>query len=332
MYPPPGLEGVAPLIARDRPSLRGHIEIARLEHWVKNVFVLPGVAAAVALDPVAGSFAPSRLIVGLLGIGLVASSYYTINEVLDAPFDRHHPTKRTRAVPSGRVSIPLAYLQWILLGLAGFAVGLWVSLPFAVTLVVLWLMACLYNFRPFRTKDLPYLDVLTEGVNNPLRMLAGWFVVTSASIPPASLLLGYWMIGCYLMATKRLAEFRHIGDIARIAAYRKSLAAVTERRLMMSIVFYGSIAMLFFGAFIMRYRLELIMTFPFVALVMAAYFNLAFEDDSAAQNPEKLYREPALMASVGLCLVAIIVFFYVDVPFLHFLFAPTIPEAVQPAV
>ncbi len=51
---------------------------------------------------------------------------------------------------------------------------------------------------------------------------------------------------------------------------------------------------MFFGAFIMRYRFELILSFPFVSLVMAIYFYLAFEHDSAVQNPEKLYREPPL--------------------------------------
>jgi hypothetical protein len=56
--------------------------------------------------------------------------------------------------------------------------------------------------------------------------------------------------------------------------------------------------MLFFGAFCMRYRLELILAFPAIALVMALYLSVAMKDNSAAQNPEKLYREPALMASV----------------------------------
>ena len=50
--------------------------------------------------------------------------------------------------------------------------------------------------------------------------------------------------------------------------------------------------MLFLGAFVMRYRLELILAFPLVALVMAIYLGLAFKPESAVVNPEKLYREP----------------------------------------
>src|SRR5688572_29745580 len=64
-------------------------------------------------------------------------------------------------------------------------------------------MECVYNIPPVRRKDLPYVDVLGEAVNNPLRMLAGRFIVTSVMVAPASLLLSYWMIGCYFMALER---------------------------------------------------------------------------------------------------------------------------------
>jgi decaprenyl-phosphate phosphoribosyltransferase len=57
-------------------------------------------------------------------------------------------------------------------------------------------------------------------------------------------------------------------------------------------MFYGSAAMLFLGAFAMRYRLELVLSFPFVSLVMAIYLFLAFRPNSSVQRPEGLYREP----------------------------------------
>lgn len=306
-----------------RPSLLGHLRIARVDHWVKNVFVLPGVLAAIALVP--ESAAPSlvgRLLLGLLAVGLVASSNYTINEVIDAPFDRHHPSKRLRPVPSGQVSIPLAYVQWLGLGAAGLVLSWMLGAAFGWTMLALWTMGIVYNVRPLRTKDLPYLDVLSEAVNNPLRMCAGWFLATETHVPPATLLLSYWMVGCYFMAIKRYAEVRQIGQRDTVAAYRRSLAWFTPERLLVAITFYGSAAMLFFGAFIMRYRLELILSFPFVALVMAQYLGLGFRDDSAAQNPERLYREPGLMASVFACTVVMAVLFFLNLPVLHTIVSP----------
>jgi len=319
-------EGSAQGVAAGRPSLVGHLLIARVDHWFKNVFVLPGIVAAIGIDQ--QSLEPRlaiRIVVGLLSVCLVASSNYVINEVLDAPYDRTHPTKRLRPVPSGRVSIPLAYVQWIALMAAGLWLGAQISTGFVLSVFALWVMGCVYNIPPIRSKDLPYIDVLSEAVNNPLRMLAGWFIPTTHSIAPASLLLSYWMVGCYFMAIKRYAEYREIGDPERAAAYRRSFAYYTEERLLVSVMFYGSAAMLFLGAFIMRYRLELILVFPLVALVMAIYLALAFKPDSAVQRPEGLYREPALMAAVVLCTVVGFVFLLVDVPALHTIFNPTAP-------
>ena len=87
-----------------RPTLLGHLQIARVDHWFKNVFVLPGIVVAVSLDP--GSVVPHlwlRIVLGLLAVCLVASSNYVINELMDARFDRFHPVKCNRPVPSDKV-------------------------------------------------------------------------------------------------------------------------------------------------------------------------------------------------------------------------------------
>ena len=307
-------------------SLRGHIKIARADHWIKNVFVLPGIVVAISIDRGRlTSILPWHIFNGLASVCLVTSSNYVINEVLDARFDREHPGKRDRPVPAGQVNIPLAYLQWIALMLAGVGLGLIISVPFALVLAGLWLMSCVYNIAPIRSKDVPYLDVLSESINNPLRMLAGWYITSTKALPPASLLISYWMIGCYFMAIKRLAEYRDIDDATRSKTYRKSFAFYDERRLLVSIMFYASQAMLFFGAFIMRYRLELILSFPLVALVMAIYLSLAFNKDSAVQRPEGLYREPRLMAAVITCAVIMVLLLFVDVPILYRIFVPSAP-------
>jgi 4-hydroxybenzoate polyprenyltransferase len=313
------------------PTIAGHLAIMRLDHWIKNLFVLPGVLVALTVAPARlGRDLLLDFVLGMLAIGLVASSSYVINEVLDRDADRMHPAKRDRPVPSGQVSVPLAYAQWLALALGGIALGTWISPRFAATMAALWLMGCVYNCPPLRTKDVPWLDVASEAVNNPLRMLAGWFIVEPpVRLIPVSLVLSYWMIGGYFMAVKRFAEFRHLADAAVAARYRRAFASYTESRLLISIIFYASAAMLFLGAFIMRYRLELVLSFPLVALVMSVYLALAFAPDSAVQAPEKLYREPMLVAAVVLCAVVMAVLLFVDLPVLYDIFVPTLPTPVR---
>jgi 4-hydroxybenzoate polyprenyltransferase len=317
--------------ARGAASWRAFVEIARPDYWFKNVFVLPGIIIALGtVTGVDGRHLAINIIVGLAAICLIASSNYTLNEILDAPFDVHHPEKQHRAVPSGRVRPAAAYVQWLLLFAAGMALAFTITVPFALSLLALWIMGLVYNVPPIRAKDQPYVDVLCEAINNPLRMLAGWFIVTSATMAPASLLLSYWMIGCYFMALKRYAELKAMDNRAVAGAYRRSFAYYTPDRLIVAIMFYAASAMLFFGAFCMRYRLELILAFPFVALVMAMYLRVALKPNSAAQQPEHLYRERGLMVAVIAATIVMVVLLRVDLPAMHRLVTPTAPAQYGP--
>lgn len=318
--------------------LRAHIAIARLDHSIKNLFVLPGVIVPLSVVPglLTRQLIP-KLLLAFVSVTLVACSNYVVNEVLDAPFDRLHPTKRNRPAARGLVHTGSAYVQWLLMMFAGVAIGLLVSRMFALTALVLWIMGCLYNFPPVRTKDVPYLDVLTESVNNPLRMLLGWYAVTALMVnplvPPVSLLIAYWMIGCYFMALKRfseLSELHKTGDHAVAGSYRASFKHYTPESLLVSVTFYASTAMLFLGAFIIRYRMELILGFPLVAFTMAIYLKTAFKADSAVQNPEKLYREPLLMASFTATVLVLAVLLFIRMPRLENFFVPTLPQTNAP--
>lgn len=315
--------------------LRAHLAIARLDHSIKNLFVLPGVIVPLSVYPgLLNQRLVIKLVLAFIAITLVACSNYVINEVLDAPYDRLHPIKRHRPAALGLVSIPAAYAQWLLMMLAGVVIGLTISRMFALMALLLWIMGCLYNFPPVRTKDVPYLDVLTESINNPLRMLLGWYAVTALMlqplIPPVSLLISYWMIGCYFMALKRFSELSELGDRTTAAAYRASFKRYTPESLLVSVVFYASTAMLFLGAFIMRYRIELILGFPLVALVMAIYLKLSFQKNSAVQNPEKLYREPLLMASFIATVLVMSLLLFIRLPRLEQFFVPTLPQTTTP--
>jgi decaprenyl-phosphate phosphoribosyltransferase len=310
----------------DRMS--AHMAIARLDHSIKNVFVLPGIVVALSMS--GGPFTAEmarNILLGFLATTLIACSNYVINEVLDAPFDRLHPVKRFRPAARGNVNVPLAYVQWVAMMLMGIAISWQISIQFTIAAAALWIMGCIYNIRPFRTKDVAYLDVVTESINNPLRMLLGWYMVAPSLIPPASLLCCYWMLGCYFMALKRFSEFREIGNAGTAGAYRNSFKKYTERSLLESVTFYASFAMLLFGAFIARYRLELILSFPFVALMMTTYFDLAFEPNSSVQNPEKLYREPVLMVELILTSAVITYLLFIHIPLLARLFTPSVPPA-----
>jgi decaprenyl-phosphate phosphoribosyltransferase len=311
-------------------ALGPYVALARPDHWFKNVFMALGVVLAYFYQlnhpEVAFRYGLVQIVWGVMAVCLVASSNYVINEVLDAPTDRNHPVKRFRPVPAGRVDLRLAYLEWLLLAAAGLGMAAVLNWPFFFSALALWTMGVVYNVPPLRTKELPYVDVLSESVNNPLRLMLGWFAVTAAQVPPVSLAISYWMIGAFFMATKRFAEYRSIAEPATAGAYRSSFQHYDEGRLIVSMFFYATASALFLGVFIIRYHLELILSIPLVAGFFSYYMRVALKPDSPVQSPERLYRERGLMIYLVVCVAALLVLMFVHIDLLYKLFNVPSPE------
>src|SRR5712691_8058592 len=252
-------------------SLHSYVQIARPDHWIKNIFVIPGAAAALAVAPHAGGLAVLPLVLALVSVCLLASANYTINEFLDAQYDRFHPLKSDRPGARGLLDGRLVLLQYLLLVAVGLAVAMRINQPFVLAGLSLVAMGILYNAPPLRTKDKAYLDVLSESVNNPIRFLLGWFAVTGDVLPPASALLAYWMGGAFLMAIKRFSEYRCSGDHARAALYRRSFAHYSEQSLLLSGFFFALCSAFFTAIFLIKYRIEFLLLFPLIATLFTWY-------------------------------------------------------------
>ena len=260
------------------------------------------------------------LIIAILATCLVASGNYVINEIRDAPFDKLHPAKKNRPIPSGKVNVKIAYLEWVSFMIAGVSLASMVNKPFFYTSLWFLVMGVLYNVRPFRTKDLPYLDVLSESVNNPIRLLLGWFVLVPGQLPSVSLLMAYWMIGAFFMAVKRFAEYRNINNREVAGNYRNSFRYYDEGRLLTSIFFYITSFALFFGIFIIKYHFELILATPFIAGFTSYYIKIGLKEDSPVQNPERLYREKGFLVYAILSMTVFIFLLFLSIPLLYELF------------
>jgi 4-hydroxybenzoate polyprenyltransferase len=294
--------------------MKKYLALMRPDHWFKNVFALPGVAFASLMAHIPLDVFVRRLVIGMVSLCLIASANYVINEWLDADYDRYHPVKRNRPSVVQRLNPWIVYAEYVAILLAGVALASLVSVYFLAAAVLLGIMGVIYNVHPFRSKDRAYLDVLSESVNNPIRLLMGWFIVTHQPLPPSSLLVGYWMGGAFLMGVKRYAEFRYLAAAGTAGLYRRSFRFYSEETLLISSFFYAMCAGFFLGVFLVKYRIELLLGLPFVALLFAWYLRIGLKPDSAAQHPERLYRERAFIAYVGLVAVVLTALVFIDIP------------------
>lgn len=312
-------------------GLKDYLAIARPDNWAKNVFMGPGMLFALIVyhKPLSTSLL-LPILAGVVSTCLVASANYVINEYLDAEFDKFHPLKKKRTAVVRVVNPALVYVEWFVLAAVGLALAYSISMQFLLVSAFLLFMGVLYNVRPFRTKERPYIDVLSESVNNPIRFALGWFTVAPAlsfadfgavplfnTFPHTSILIAYWMGGAYLMATKRFAEYRLIDDPQLAGLYRRSFQFYTEHSLLISMFFYALTSAFFLGIFLIKNRVELLISFPFFALLFSWYLRIGLLKDSPVQGSEKLYTRKWFMLYVVLFCLLLIGLMFVDVPWLH---------------
>ena len=179
-------------------SLGDLIELSRLRHWVKHVFIFMPLPFAVAdgadIDPLAFAL-------GLLAFCLSSSAVYAINDAQDAERDRLHPDKRSRPVADGRVSPALAYAWAALLLTAAAALGWSTGHPGALLVLAAYVA---FNLAySLGAKHVPLLDVFLLASFFVLRVTFGCVLVDV--FPSNWLLLCSSALALFLALAKRRA-------------------------------------------------------------------------------------------------------------------------------
>lgn len=275
------------------PTLRA----MRLERWPRSTAVYVGTAALAVLDR--GRFAGvglveaiGRAVAVFVLTWLISTANYIVNEIADAPFDVHHPTKRLRPLASGEVHRgPLVLWALALAGSSLAASWLFLSRPFFFSLLALLAAGFVYNLKPVRTKDIPFLDSVSESVNNPIRFCLGWYAFAPTGFPPPSLLLSWWAFGNFLMVAKRLSEFRFLRE--RAGDYRASLRRYTNGSLIFGLAASAAVFFAAYFVFAVRFKLQgFLYLSPFLAFYLFLFFRKTLSEKEIMEEPETLLSRP----------------------------------------
>jgi 4-hydroxybenzoate polyprenyltransferase len=298
------------------PAFQNYVKLMRPSHWVKQFFIVPGIVLALFIPNVLKTLPMARffvtLVLGSLATCLIASANYVINEYFDRNFDKYHPTKKSRPAVTTNLNGVIVLFQYTALSILGFVFACVISILYKNFLVLamlgsLWLMGIAYNVKPLRTKDIIFLDVITESANNVIRLLVGWFIVTQSWFPALSVILGVWGGGGFIMSAKRFAEYKIFGDKTAAGKYRKSFKYYTENSLMSSMLVCAMISIAFLSIFFVNYKPELIISVPFLCILFGCYFLISLKPNSVVQKPEKILFNRSLMIFAFLFLAVFVI-------------------------
>ena len=195
-----------PVHAIERVSrpLTAIIKGVRAYQWAKNLLVfVPLLTAHVYLHP--PSIAAAAL--AFVAFSLAASAVYLANDLSDLQDDRRHPTKRSRAIASGELSIAAALALAPILLAAAAAIATLLPWEFGALLAVYLVSNLAYSLA---LKRAALVDVFVLAGLYTLRILAG---AAAIEVP-----VSQWLLAFSLFAFLSLALAKRYVEVANVAS------------------------------------------------------------------------------------------------------------------
>lgn len=298
-----------------KKDLFNFIEILRPGHWFKNLVVLFGAVGAIIYFGINLQIVMqiARISLAFLLACLVSSVNYAVNNICDEKNDSFHPIKKNRVLPNKKISKKLLVLAICLLLLCCLILAKIIyGNAVAIALFSLFVAGIFYNVKPLRFKDVPFLDVISESVNNPIRILIGWFAVSESLIfPPFAFLMLFWALGAVMMSAKRYAELKYFLDYnGKVSPhlYRNSYKVYSLQRIFLMVLFYLIATVVLFTFLSIKFRNGLLLSLPIILVYFIWFLMIMKEKNSPFRDPESIFAKKPLFSLAALMILLILMF------------------------
>jgi len=212
--PEPNAGGDARVLAElrePRSSLTAWLRALRVHQWSKNALIFIPLFVGHAFGSIDNIL---HALAGFVLACLLASATYLVNDVADLADDRLHPSKRSRPLASGELSVASALTVAPALMLGTLICAYLVAPAFAASLLFYLFLTLSYSFK---LKRLPLLDVFVISSLFGLRIVMGTAVIGLGYSP--WLLSFSWAFFLSLALAKRHVEVMraHTADLEDVA-------------------------------------------------------------------------------------------------------------------
>lgn len=261
--------------------------------WTKNFLVLAPLLFAGELGEV------DQLLRGLLAVGsfcLAASATYLFNDIFDIQDDRAHEQKKMRPLASGALSLPAAWILFVVLLTGSFMLGYSVRPEFVVPLSGYVVLTLMYSVV---LKHLVIIDVMVIAIGFVIRVIAGAVAV--------DVTFSNWLVMCTFFLALFLAISKRHHECASATAGRSVNALYSPEYLERMGLIVASAALLTYTIYTcmpetaQRLGAErMYMTTPFVFYGIARYYFLLHQGRTGGDPSATLLRDPPLLVNMAL--------------------------------
>jgi 4-hydroxybenzoate polyprenyltransferase len=274
-------------------TITAYLELLRPIQWLKNLmlFFPPFLGGALLY---AGALQKGAL--PFCSFCLGSSAGYILNDLRDRSNDTHHPRKKLRPLPSGRVSCwGAALLALACLGGALYLAAGVSSLFLQILIAYLAVSAC-YSLK---LKEIPVVDLFCISAGFLLRLQAGgeaFGIVISDW-----LFLSVFLLAVFLATGKRLGEKQGLGELA--GGHRKSLLSYPEGFLQGTMYMTGGAVLVTYTQYVIAHHV-MIYSVPLCCFGLLR-FIMRVQSGQGGDPTESLLRDLPLFI-VGLLWAAMI--------------------------
>ena len=273
--------------------MTAYLRLLRPTQWLKNLMLFfPPFLGGALLQP--GLLQRGTL--PFISFCLGSSASYILNDVLDRTNDTHHPRKKERPIPSGRVSLGSACLLAICCLGASLCLAAGVSALFLQILLAYLAVSTCYSLK---LKELPVVDLFCISAGFLLRLQAGGAAFGIAISD--WLFLSVFLLALFLSVGKRLGEKQNLGDNA--GGHRKSLLSYPEGFLQGAMYMTGAAVLVTYTQYVIV-RHTMVYTVPLCCFGLLR-FIMRVQGGQSGDPTESLLRDAPLFI-VGFLWVAMV--------------------------
>lgn len=262
--------------------MKEYLKLFRLHQWIKNIFIFVPLVFSKNLFNYDLLFI---VIAGFFEFCFASSVVYVINDIIDIESDREHPVKKTRPLPSGKISKKSAIYSAVILSVIIIIFLPFFTLAFDILLISYIILNVFYSFK---LKNIVIIDIFSIAAGFMIRIISG-AVVINVEIS-SWLILTTMFISLFLGVMKRRSELALVDN----KSTRKVLAEY-------SITFSDQMTTIAAAGVIICYALysvatrtvsvfgtdKLIFTTPFVVFGIFRYMYLVYMS-SQGENTSKI--------------------------------------------